>query len=305
MPGILFRSSILAAVLAGSLFALDPAKSLAQYAHRAGGNEESLFQPVVFSFVQTYRRGWFIPLVAAVIVAAIAMLYRMRIRHLQKSFDLVLAERTRIARELHDTLLQGLSGVTMQLQSLWNRLPASPEKQMLGAIIGDAGRCCSEARRSVSEPYNEGEASHTLSAKIAKLARDAVAGSGILLKLELEPLAFQLAPEAERELLRIAREAIGHVLLQARASRLTVSGVAAAGRLRLVVEDNGIGFIAPGTRNRAAQFDPDEMKERAGGIGAELEIGISPGGGARIVLGLPLGPRREGMSHRNSALVHS
>ncbi len=53
-------------------------------------------------------------------------------------FDLVLAERSRIARELHDTLLQGLSGITMQLQALWTKLPASKEKQV---PRGDHQRC--------------------------------------------------------------------------------------------------------------------------------------------------------------------
>lgn len=300
MPGILVRSSILAVVLAGSLFALDPAKSLTQYAHPMGGREEGLFQPAVFSIAQT--RWWFVPVVAAIILVAIA-LYRMRIRRLQKNFELVLAERTRIARELHDALLQGLSGVTMQLQALWSRLPASPEKQMLGAIIGDAGRCCSEARRSVWDLRNDTEPSRTLSAKLAKLARDAVAGSGISLKLELEPLVLQLAPEVEHELLRIAREAIANVLLHARASRLTVSGAAAAGRLRIVVEDNGVGFAAPGVRNRAGHFGLEGMKERASGIGAELEIGASPDGGTRIALGLPLGRGRETMGNPKDALA--
>jgi signal transduction histidine kinase len=53
-----------------------------------------------------------------------------------------------MAREAHDTLLQALSGVTVQMQALWARLPASPEKQRLAAIIADAGKCCAEARRS-------------------------------------------------------------------------------------------------------------------------------------------------------------
>lgn len=397
MPGILLRSSILTAALAGSLFALDPAKSLTQYAHRIGGHGEGLFQPTVFSIAQTrdgflwlgtqdslirsdgahfrnferdgklwfattndlvtidpsrlgralpppaavtavfidgrrfdpshglhlkpgeknleiryaglsfvaphvYQRAWFVPAVAAIILIAIAALYRRRIRHLQKSFDLVLAERTRIARELHDTLLQGLSGVTMQLQALWSRLPASPERQMLGAIIGDAGRCCSEARRSVWDLRNDGETPYTLSAKLAKLAREAVAGSGISLKLELEPLTIQLAPEVEQELLRIAREAIANVLLHAQASRVTVSGRVAAGRLRIVVEDNGVGFVASGPRNRTGHFGITGMQERAGGIGAELEIGASPGGGTRVALGLPLGSHRTG--NPKGALAH-
>ena len=72
-----------------------------------------------------YQRPGFWAFLAGCVALLIAIGYRLRIRRLQSQFDLVLAERGRIARELHDTLLQGLAGVTMQLQALWTRLPLS------------------------------------------------------------------------------------------------------------------------------------------------------------------------------------
>ena len=82
-----------------------------------------------------YQRLWFFPMLAALLGLATVVVYRLRIQQLRHRFELVLAERNRIARELHDTLLQGLSGITMQLQALWTRLPASREKQFLGEVI--------------------------------------------------------------------------------------------------------------------------------------------------------------------------
>src|SRR5258708_39917741 len=72
-----------------------------------------------------YQRWWFFPVLVILAACVVVAGFRMRIRRLQHSFQLVLAERSRIARELHDTLLQGFTGITMQLQSLWTRLPVS------------------------------------------------------------------------------------------------------------------------------------------------------------------------------------
>ncbi|MGH9653962.1 MAG: histidine kinase [Bryobacteraceae bacterium] len=80
----------------------------------------------------------------------------MKTRRLKSGYDLTLKERARVASEAHDTLLRGLSGVTVQMQALWSRLPASPEKQRLGAIIADAGKCCARARRSQPASHGAG-----------------------------------------------------------------------------------------------------------------------------------------------------
>ena len=88
-----------------------------------------------------YQRWWFFPVLVLLFGCAIFLAVRMRIRRMRQRFNLVLAERTRIARELHDTLLQGLSGITMQMQAIWTRLPASKEKTFLAEVIQDAARC--------------------------------------------------------------------------------------------------------------------------------------------------------------------
>ena len=82
-----------------------------------------------------YQRSWFWPAAAGLLTLLIFAGYRRRVRRIQKTFSLLLAERSRIARELHDTLLQGIAGVTMQMQALWTRMPAGSEKQVLGGII--------------------------------------------------------------------------------------------------------------------------------------------------------------------------
>ncbi len=122
-----------------------------------------------------YQHRWFFPLLAVLLGLAITAGYRIRVRQLRDRFDLVLAERSRIARELHDTLLQGLSGITMQLQALWTRLPPSRERQSLSEIIKDAGTCSAEARQSLWGLREIGTTSAGFSTKLAKLARQTVA----------------------------------------------------------------------------------------------------------------------------------
>ena len=124
-----------------------------------------------------YQRPWFWALLAGCLALLIALGYRLRIQRLQTQFDLVLAERGRIARELHDTLLQGLAGVTMQLQALWKRLPLSRDREFLAEIIEDAGRCSTEARQSLWGLRVIDASPLGFSASFAKIARRATAGT--------------------------------------------------------------------------------------------------------------------------------
>lgn len=244
-----------------------------------------------------YQRVWFFPLLGFALLLAAAAGYRMRIGHLKRRFDLVLAERTRIARELHDTLIQGLSGVTMQLQALWTKLPPSKEKVVLAAIIGDAGRCSTEARQSLwglrmIEP-EVGE----FSDKLATLARQAVAGRPTSLLLDLEPVSLSALPNVEYRLLCIAKEAMSNTLKHAHAKTLSIGLLVRDRRIELALEDDGDGFVVDTEEGRFGHFGLLGMRERASEIGAELAVSSSPGVGAKVSIRLPLS--RFGMPEGN------
>ena len=176
----------------------------------------------------------------------------------------------------------------MQMQALWMRLPASPERQSLGEIIQDAGRCATEARRSLwglrSQRPREPE---EFSEKLANLAREAVSGKHLSLSLEVEKVSLSELPDAEYQLLRIAQEAIANTLKHAAASCVTVRLRVRFGRLVLDVEDDGIGianFAAAGS----GHFGMEGMRERALEIGADLAITDASEQGTRISVALPL-----------------
>jgi ligand-binding sensor domain-containing protein/signal transduction histidine kinase len=237
-----------------------------------------------------YQRIWFFPILLMVTGLLIATAWRMRVRRLRSNFDLVLAERSRIARELHDTLLQGLSGITMQMQALWARLPASKEKSELGEIIADAARCSAEARRSLWGLRASGERTAKFSDKLANLVRESKRDSAksLRLNLDIEPFELRLNPDAEYQTLCVVKEAVSNAIRHADASRLTVSASILGTVLRIVIEDNGIGFPIQTAQSQLGHFGLLGMQERAKEIGADLLIDSSPGRGTRISLELPL-----------------
>ena len=248
-----------------------------------------------------YQRPSFFPALAVLLAAAVFAGYRMRIRRLRRGFDLVLAERNRIARELHDTLLQGLSGITMQMQAVWARLPASKEKKKLSEIIQDAGRCAAEARRSLwgLRGYEAGLGEFTN--KLASMATQAVAGTPISLELKLTPVSLNGLPQVDYQLLRIGQEAILNSVRHANPSTLTVNLEGDSQHLQLTVADDGLGFPSE-VPERDGHFGLTGMRERAAEIGADLTIRSAPGEGTMITVTLAFS--RDGQSNYRTSILH-
>ena len=227
-----------------------------------------------------YQRPWFWALLACCLGLLIAIGYRLRIRHLQSQFNLVLAERGRIARELHDTLLQGLSGVTMQLQALWTRLPHSRDREMLREIIEDAGRCSTEARQSLWGLRVIDASPAGFAANLAKIARQATTGTPTSLVLDIDRVSPGQIGEIEFQLLRIAQEAIANVVRHAAADTLTVRLRSIGPEFTLSIADDGDGFDVD--RAVFGHFGLLGMRERAAGIGAILSICSTRGVGTEV-----------------------
>ena len=244
-------------------------------------------QPAVLNFTiepRLYQRAWFLPILALGILLATGAAYRMRIRRLKQRFGVVLAERSRIARELHDTLLQGVAGLTMQLQALWTRLPPSKEKQFLAEIINDAARCATEARHSLWGLRAADTAAPVgFSDKLENLARRAVEGRAISLSLNLQPVCLREFPEIEHQLLRIAHEVISNTLAHADAKNIDIHLRLQDRQLDLVFEDNGIGFEAE-RQQPFGHFGLIGVRERADEIGAKLTVTSLLGCGTRICI---------------------
>ncbi len=232
-----------------------------------------------------YQRGWFIPLCVMAIGLIVWLVFRLRIRGLNAQFHVILGERSRIARELHDTLIQGFSGVTMEMQALCARLASPEERSNLQEIIQDAARSLREARRSVAGLRDSAQPHSGLGAAIAQTARQITETKEVRLKLKLDRNPSGLPAEVEYNLLRIAQEAVTNSVKHAGARMIEVSLYSTAAQVNLAVKDDGSGFGQPVPNS--GHYGLIGMKERAAHIGAGFRIESEPGRGTTISVRLP------------------
>jgi ligand-binding sensor domain-containing protein/two-component sensor histidine kinase len=232
-----------------------------------------------------YQRAWFFPVCAGLIALSVWILYQLRIRDFKTQFAMILAERSRIARELHDTLIQGFSGVTMEMQALCARLSSPEERRTLQEIVQDAARSLREARRSVAGLRGAPGAQSGLGSAIAQAARQITEAKDVRLKLELEQNVRELPAEVEYNLLRIAQEAVSNSVKHSGARMIEVSLQSTAALVSLAIKDDGSGF-GDGVA-KTGHYGLIGMRERATHIGAGFQIDSESGRGTTIRVMLP------------------
>ena len=220
-----------------------------------------------------YQTRWFLPVVLIALCTLTWFAYRWRIRQIRSRWQAVLAERNRIARELHDTLIQGFSGVTMQLQALLARLRGASEAERLTEIIHDAAGCLSEARRSVAGLRQPRINDSNLATAIAETARQLTETAEMALDLRLTPPPRRFAPDVEYQLMRITQEAIVNSVKHSGASQITVTLDFTSRALNLSVADDGTGFVPETYLSHPppGHYGMIGIRERAAQIGATVQ----------------------------------
>ena len=198
-------------------------------------------------------------------------------------------ERNRLAREIHDTLAQGLTATALQLESADALLDAgSSEKahEPLRRALSLTRSNLEEARRSVLDLRASPLEGRPLSEALKALVERWEAETGIAARYGAVNGSRPLPPSVEAALYRICQEALTNVARHAGAERATIRLVATPDRVRLAVEDDGRGFDAAGV--------PEDrhgivgMRERAEVLGGNLEIRSGTGEGTRIEVTIPL-----------------
>ena len=236
-----------------------------------------------------YQRVWFLPLCAVSLAIAAWLMYQLRIRRLRDQFGLILTERNRIARELHDTLIQGFSGITMQMQALAARLRAPQERATLDGIIDDAGNCLRETRRSVAGLRSgQGSAGSGLAGAIERAARQITEAKDIRLRLKVHKTPKDLPADVEYNLVRIAQEAVSNSVKHSGARNVEVALDCTSDAVHLSVKDDGSGF-AREENGKGGHYGLIGMKERASHIGADFDLASAPGRGTTVSVTLPNG----------------
>lgn len=199
----------------------------------------------------------------------------------------VVGERNRIARDIHDTLAQGFTGVIVQLEAAEDAsrrgLGREAEQHVITAR-NLARESLSEARRSVQalrpQPLEEGGVTDALRALFGKLTE------GVALRADFKVLGAPraLPPEWEENLFRIAQEVLTNVLRHAQASRLAATIAFSSDDVRLEFVDDGRGFD-PAARSEG--YGLLGMRERVDAMGGQMEVHSANGRGAKVSIRLP------------------
>lgn len=211
----------------------------------------------------------------------------------------VLEERNRIAREIHDTLAQGFTGILMQLEATESALDTGRPDLALARL--DRARALAraslaEARRSVWALRPEALEQQPFVAALRAAATALTAGTDLQLSFAVEGMPGQLPAELEADLLRIAQEGVGNTVRHAAARTLAVRLVASADQLVVHIRDDGRGFDPPtGPSADGSGFGLTAMRERVARHGGSLQILSAPGQGAELRVIVPrVAPRHTG-----------
>jgi signal transduction histidine kinase/ligand-binding sensor domain-containing protein len=240
-----------------------------------------------------WQTAWF--QISAVTVGALGGwgLFRLRVFHvsrkLHRRFEAQLAERTRIAQELHDTLLQGFISASMQLHVAADRLPAdSLVRPSIVRVLELMGRVIEEGRVAVRGLRSSRGAAHDLEEAFAGVREELAEAGHIEYRVTIEGEVRPLHPMVRDEVYRIGREALVNAFRHARAGIVELELDYAPNRLRLHVRDDGRG-IDPEVASSGTDghWGLAGMRERAEKIGAQFTIRSRQGAGTEIELTVP------------------
>ena len=239
-------------------------------------------------FYQTY---WFYMLCVLSLALLAWLLYRLRVRRIEAQFGAVLAERTRIAREIHDNLAQEMLGISVQLEVVARTLPPTAEiaRTHLDRVRLLVRHGIAEARRYVWDLRSQALENKDLPAALSETARRLTAETAVEIQVEVSGTFRPLTRLVEGNLLRIGQEAINNAVRHAAPKHIFVNLVFDARRVQLSVRDDGRGFNGQATDQlTAGHFGLVGMRERAEQIGGTLSIHSRNGSGTEIVVDVPI-----------------
>lgn len=222
---------------------------------------------------------FFLVLWVSLTLALLGFAYRLRVRAIRsRERQLVesrLRERERIARELHDTLLQGTQGLILAVQAAANQVPTDdPVRAMLQTSLNRANQVMAEGRDRIQELRSAGDAGEDLPRSLALLGKELAQDGRVRFEATVEGEPRDLVSEVAAEIFRIAREALINAFQHAEADSIELQIVYTEDTFVVRVRDDGRGIDATTLEAgaRDAHWGLPGMRERAVRIGATLDL---------------------------------
>jgi ligand-binding sensor domain-containing protein/signal transduction histidine kinase len=238
-----------------------------------------------------YQTRWFLALSALAAISVAWGWYRLHVRNIRARFAAVLEERNRLAREMHDTLIQGCVGVSALLEAASSAREVSPSISdvLLDRARNEVRAAVDEARQAVWNLRESSGSGEDLVNAVSQLAQRTEREMGIPVKFGSSGSPLALGAEGEWSLLMIIREALQNSIRHAAPKSLSVLLNFDRHSLRVEIEDDGRGFdpsiIASSNGHHYGLIG---MRERVERLGGEFHITTSPGKGTQVRLRIPL-----------------
>ncbi|MGD0744572.1 MAG: sensor histidine kinase [Verrucomicrobiota bacterium] len=242
------------------------------------------------------RLCWMLGIMSVVLLAWLAWVFALDRKFRQQAAmiqqklqrEAVLEERTRLAREFHDTLEQELAAITIQLETAASQFDTAPRaaRQMLELACNMTRRSLFEARRSVWDLRSHLLENSNLVTAISEVAKLMATNTRFAISVETSGAPRKLPLPIENNLLRIVQEALTNALKHARATQIVVRLHYAPGKVSLRVVDDGAGFDTHSSRSAiyGGHFGLRDMSERVMKMGGRFDVTSAPGRGTEILV---------------------
>jgi signal transduction histidine kinase/ligand-binding sensor domain-containing protein len=230
-----------------------------------------------------YQTAWFRAAVLGAVLLAVFGAFLLRARHIREGFVLILGERTRVAREIHDNLLQGLVGVGFQFDVLLDDIEQSPQaaRDRIARLRDQVQMYVREARQSIWALR-----SPTLETReLATAVRDVcatIAGTSVSFQFDVTGVAHSYAARTEEAILRVCQEAVSNAVRHAHAPNVRVQMSYSSEALAVRISDDGTGFDVTRSQDVAEHWGLASMQERARQAGLELSLASRLGHGTEV-----------------------
>lgn len=247
-----------------------------------------------FKVEPAFWQTWWFRLCTVLVLALVVLaFFRLRVLRLTSQmklrFEERLAERTRIAQELHDTLLQGVISASMQLHVVADQIPSdSKVRPTLDRILNLLTRVSEEGRNAVGGLRSHQQNSLDLGRAFSEVQHHFPNHEAVDFTVMVEGSPRSLHPIIRDEIFSIGREALTNAFRHSHADKIEVELEYAPSELRVLVRDNGLGFDSKLLRyGRAGHWGLSGMRERAKRIGAALRVLSRPSAGTEVELSIP------------------
>jgi len=237
-----------------------------------------------------YRSSWFLGCCLLMLVALVWGVHKLRIRQVHVRFEAVLNERNRLAREMHDTLIQGCAGVSalLEAQCSLDESEVAAKDSLLGCARTQLRATINEAREAVWDLRHGNGSPTAIDPILRNMTQQISSEFGVPVGYQVSGRPFEFDQSSAHELLMVVREALHNALRHGQPSKVEVLIAFANNELSVRVRDNGSGFDpAAALSSSNGHYGLLGIQERAKRLAGKLVVNSRPGAGTELTLYVP------------------